>query len=105
MKIIRSLSAVALLTVVSHIAPVSFLRVSYVVAAAEGDAEITSTVKSQLAAETSLKGTEIAVTTEKGVVTLKGVVPSPLVRLKAVEITQSIKGVTKVKNKIEIASK
>jgi osmotically-inducible protein OsmY len=63
---------------------------------------LASAVKARLDAEPELKGSNITVTAAADVVTLKGTLASPVVRLKAVEITKATQGVGKVVNKINI---
>jgi hyperosmotically inducible protein len=73
--------------------------------AAAADADITAKVKAQIDAQSDLKGMEIDVTTDGGVVTLKGVVPSALMRAKVGELTKNTEGVSKVNNKLTLARK
>ena len=73
--------------------------------AASSDADITAKVKAQIDAQSELKGMEVLVITESGVVTLTGVVPSALVRAKIGELTKSTDGVSKVNNKLALAKK
>lgn len=61
-----------------------------------GDAWITTKVKSQLLADSDVKGLDINVSTKDGVVTLAGKVPTAAMRDKAISLTQSVKGVKKV---------
>ena len=61
-----------------------------------GDAWITTKVKSQLLADSDVKGLDINVSTKDGVVTLAGKVPTAAIRDKAISLTQSVKGVKKV---------
>lgn len=63
---------------------------------AAGDAWITTKVKTQLLADSDIKGLDINVSTEDGVVTLAGLVPSKTVRDKAIAIAQGVKGVKSV---------
>lgn len=60
------------------------------------DAWITTKVKSKLLADSDVKGLDINVSTENGVVTLAGLVPTSVMRDKAVSLAQSVKGVKKV---------
>jgi osmotically-inducible protein OsmY len=73
--------------------------------ASAADADITAKVKAQIDAQSDLKGMEIDVTTDAGVVTLKGVVPSALMRAKVGELTKNTEGVSKVNNKLTLARK
>lgn len=61
-----------------------------------GDAWITTKVKSKLLADSDVKGLDINVSTENGIVTLAGLVPTSVMRDKAVSLAQSVKGVKKV---------
>jgi osmotically-inducible protein OsmY len=74
-------------------------------ATATTDAELAAKVKSQIDADAEFKGNDITVTAAGGVVTLKGVVASPLMRAKVGEITRTTAGVTKVNNKLTLAKK
>lgn len=69
---------------------------------AAGDA-LAAKVKSQITAEPEFAGSEVEVANAAGVVTLEGVVPNAVVRLKIVEKTKATEGVTRVVNKIKIA--
>jgi hypothetical protein len=64
--------------------------------------DLASAVKARLDEEPELKGSNITVTAAANVVTLRGTLASPVVRLKAVEITKATQGVGKVVNKINI---
>jgi len=66
------------------------------------DSVITTKVKSLLAADDFLKSFEISVETFKGTVQLSGFVDSQKAIDKAVEITRSVKGVTSVKNNLNV---
>jgi len=61
-----------------------------------GDAWITTKVKSQLLADSDVKGLDINVSTKDGVVTLAGKVPTTAMRDKAISVAQGVKGVKKV---------
>lgn len=58
-----------------------------------GEAWITSKVKTQLLADTEIKGTWINVETEGDVVTLSGTAETPAARAKAIAIARGTKGV------------
>ena len=60
------------------------------------DSWITTKVKTQLLADPDVKGSDVNVSTQDGVVTLAGVLPSREMRNKAVTITLNVKGVRKV---------
>ena len=66
------------------------------------DSWITTKVKSAILAEPSLKVTQINVETYKGVVQLSGFVDSADAARKAVEVARSVKGVTSVKNDMQL---
>ncbi len=61
-----------------------------------GDTWITTKVKSELLADSAVKGTDINVSTVNGVVTLAGVLDNQAAIDKAITITKGIKGVTDV---------
>lgn len=66
------------------------------------DSVITTRVKTAVFNEETLKSSEINVETFKGVVQLSGFVISQADIDKAVEITRNIKGVTSVKNNMQL---
>lgn len=66
------------------------------------DTAITTKVKAAIFNEPSLKSAEINVETFKGVVQLSGFVSSRADITKAVEIARSVKGVTSVKNDMQL---
>ncbi|HBL23121.1 MAG TPA: transporter [Deltaproteobacteria bacterium] len=66
------------------------------------DSVITTKVKSLIAADDFLKSFQIGVETYKGVVQLSGFVDSQKAADKAVQITQSVKGVKSVKNNLVV---
>jgi len=66
------------------------------------DSVITTKVKSLLAADDFLKSFEISVETYKGIVQLSGFVDSQKAVDKAGEIVRSVKGVTSVKNNLNV---
>ncbi|HJU39514.1 MAG TPA: BON domain-containing protein [Tahibacter sp.] len=61
-----------------------------------GDTWITTKVKSELLADSDVKGTDINVSTKNGVVTLAGVLDNQVAIDKAITIAKSIKGVSDV---------
>jgi osmotically-inducible protein OsmY len=67
------------------------------------DDAITAKVKAQIDADPELKGLDIAVTTAQNVVTLKGEVPSALMRAKAGELVKKAAGGSKINNKLTLA--
>ena len=68
------------------------------------DAAITAEVKTKLLATKGVPGSKIEVDTTNGVVTLKGAVPTRAARTKAVRITRSSKGVTRVVDQLTIGA-
>jgi len=66
------------------------------------DSVITTKVKSLLASDDFLKSFEISVETYKGIVQLSGFVDSQKAIDKAGEIARSVKGVTSVKNNLNV---
>lgn len=66
------------------------------------DSVITTKVKAAIFNEPSLKATEINVETFKGVVQLSGFVSSETAIAKAVEVARGVKGVTSVKNNMQV---
>ena len=61
-----------------------------------GDTWITTKVKSELLADSDVKGTDINVSTKNGVVTLAGVLDNQMAIDKAITIAKGIKGVSDV---------
>ena len=68
------------------------------------DLWITSAAKMKLAADSRTPATEINVDTVDGTVTLFGMVPTPESKSAAQEVVQSVSGVKKVENKLEIVT-
>lgn len=66
------------------------------------DSVITAKVKTAIFKEPSLKSAEINVETFKGIVQLSGFVNSQADINKAVEVARGIKGVTSVKNNMQV---
>jgi hyperosmotically inducible periplasmic protein len=66
------------------------------------DATITTEVKAKLAAEKASNLTRVSVTTANGSVSLAGIVATPADRVRAEQITRSIKGVKTVANNLQI---
>lgn len=75
------------------------------VTGAMSDSAITTKVKSQLLANTTLRQADISVTTNNGVVTLSGHVPTLEVQQLAVEMTRNTGGVNRVENRLQVAPK
>jgi hyperosmotically inducible periplasmic protein len=71
-------------------------------ACAQTDPGITTAVKSKLAADDTVKATDINVDTKNGVVTLKGEVPSAVVKTRALELAKATDGVRDVVDAIAV---
>jgi|SRR5690242_13675877 hyperosmotically inducible protein len=70
------------------------------------DAGITASVKTNLASERGMQTlTSIDVDTNRGVVSLNGVVESSAAKLRAAEIARQTAGVTKVVNNLQVATR
>ncbi|MGA9665736.1 MAG: BON domain-containing protein [Gallionella sp.] len=65
------------------------------------DSVITTKVKAAIFDESSLKSTEINVTTERGVVVLSGTVSTSSEISKAAEVARGVTGVKSVKNELK----
>ena len=63
---------------------------------AQTDPGITTAVKTKLAADDTVKATDINVDTKNGVVTLKGEVPSAAAKTRAIELAKATDGVRDV---------
>jgi osmotically-inducible protein OsmY len=66
------------------------------------DATITMTIQSRYFGDDTVKGHEIDVDTDNGLVTLSGTVESDAARSRAETIAQSVEGVTRVKNDLRV---
>jgi hyperosmotically inducible protein len=66
------------------------------------DSVITTKAKSALLADTTVKGSEIHVETNKGIVTLSGAVDNERQRARAASIVRGIDGVKSVENKMTV---
>jgi osmotically-inducible protein OsmY len=66
------------------------------------DAVITSTVKAELAKDSSLSAIKINVDTDNGQVALRGSAPSPDAREHATMLAQNVKGVVGVDNQLTV---
>ena len=71
-------------------------------ACAQTDPGITTAVKSKLAADDTVKATDINVNTSNGVVTLKGEVPSAAAKTRALELAKATDGVRDVVDAIVV---
>lgn len=69
------------------------------------DAAVDARVRSAMAADVGMKTLKINVDVDKGVVTLKGKVDSEETRRKAAEVARKVKGVTSVRNELEVERK
>jgi hyperosmotically inducible protein len=69
---------------------------------AASDGLITMTIQGKYFASSEVKGHEIDVDTDHGVVTLKGEVDSDTVRQQAVQIARAVDGVTRVEDQLKI---
>ena len=69
------------------------------------DAVITSTVKTELAKDSSLSALKINVDTDNGKVALKGIAPTNEAREHATTLAQNVKGVTSVDNQLTVEPK
>jgi len=73
-------------------------------ACAQSDVGITTSVKSRLAADDTVKAYQINVDTKEGVVTLTGEVPSQAAKETAVQIARSTDGVASVVDNLTVAA-
>jgi hyperosmotically inducible periplasmic protein len=71
--------------------------------AAVSDGAITTKLKAQFLANTDLRQADISVTTNNGVVTLTGTVPSPELRQLAVDLARHTGGVVRVDDRLRVA--
>lgn len=69
------------------------------------DASVTARVKSKLLWNSNTSGLDIRVTTEDGIVTLKGDVASPVKKDLAIQLAKNTPGVERVKDDLEVAPK
>jgi hypothetical protein len=67
------------------------------------DAALTAKIKSKMALDDSVQALAIDVDTENGVVTLRGAVPSPAVRERAVRLARETDGVVDVRDLLTTA--
>lgn len=74
------------------------------VACAKSDVGITTSVKSRLAADDTVKAYQINVDTKEGVVTLTGEVPSQAAKETAVQVARATDGVVSVVDNLTIAT-
>jgi osmotically-inducible protein OsmY len=79
------------------------LALAVLLAVAPGDRAITRAVERQLAAEDPARAARMDVTTEQGVVTLRGVTDTPMASGRAVDAAAGIRGVRAVVDKVDVA--
>jgi hyperosmotically inducible protein len=68
------------------------------------DSAVTTKVKSQIVANTTLRQSDISVTTNNGVVTISGHVPSEEARQLALGLARSTGGVSRVDDKLKVTT-
>jgi hyperosmotically inducible protein len=66
------------------------------------NAALTAKIKSKMALDDTIKGSEISVSTTDGVVTLTGTVHSEAERTRALQLARETAGVTSVKNELVV---
>jgi osmotically-inducible protein OsmY len=69
------------------------------------DAALTTAVKAKLAGERAVTMTRIDVDTNRGVVSLNGVVDDPALKARAEELAKQVKGVRGVVNNLQVQAK
>jgi hyperosmotically inducible protein len=69
------------------------------------DTAVTTELKAQFLADTTLRHATISVATNNGVVTLQGVVPTRAARAKAVALATRLKGVSRVEDDLQLPPK
>ena len=99
-----SLFAAALLAAASTAHAISIGATVDATTQAVTDTALTGSVKTKLAADARLEGSNISVTTENGLVVLSGTAPSIQAKAAAEEIAQSANANVKVVNRIEAPS-
>ncbi|MDO9452378.1 MAG: BON domain-containing protein [Stagnimonas sp.] len=97
----RTLIAAALLASASAAQAISVGASVDVATQAVADTALTGTVKTKLAADSRVKGSDISVTSENGVVVLTGKAPSAEAKAAAEEIAKSADASVKVDNRIQ----
>ena len=68
------------------------------------DPWVTTQVQARFFAEPAIRSNQVDVSTEEGVVSLKGTVPSEEARVAATTIAQQVEGVTRVDNRLVVAA-
>ena len=79
--------------------------VVFTMACGQTDAGITSSVKTKLAADDTVKAYQVDVDTRDHVVTLKGAVPTEAARMKAMDLAKEVEGVDRVVDSLKVTSK
>jgi osmotically-inducible protein OsmY len=69
------------------------------------DAAVTTAVKAKLAGEKAITMTRIDVDTNRGVVSLNGVVDDPAMKARAEELAKQVKGVQQVNNNLQVQAR
>lgn len=77
---------------------------AYETAEARTDSGITTAVQARYYADDTIRNRNVDVTTENGVVTLRGTVDSEQSKQKAQQLAQNVAGVTRVENQIQVQS-
>lgn len=80
-------------------------RVAKNIESGTSDAVVTTKVKSALLADAQVKGTQVEVTTNNGVVTLSGSVATPEEKQRAEQVARTIDGVRSVRNEVTVAAR
>ena len=81
----------------------ALMLAGFVTACGGTDAGITTKVKTQFAADDTVKAYQIDVTTREGVVTLEGDVDTAAARMQAVQIARSTEGVRDVIDQLRVS--
>jgi hyperosmotically inducible protein len=68
------------------------------------DSKITASVQSKLTADRASNFTRVDVDTDRGIVSLSGVVPSAEQKSRAEELARQVNGVTRINNNLQIQS-
>lgn len=66
------------------------------------DSVITTAIKTKLLADPDIKGLEVHVKTTKGIVTLKGVLPTSAMKKRVISIVNNTEGVVDVNSEITV---
>ena len=68
------------------------------------DTAITTELKAHFLSDETLRHASISVSTNNGVVTLRGTVPSRAARVKAIDLATHLRGVTRVEDRLQLGS-